>query len=65
MYAGTGQYCNVMTKENRESVTIHPFSNFAGELAMCQIIFSVSGMTSHMCPAADEEKIDNLLISVN
>ena len=32
---------------------------------MCQIIFSGSGMTSHMCPAAAEKKIDNLLISVN
>ena len=37
IYAGTGQDCNVMTKQNRESVTIHPFSNFAGELAMYQI----------------------------
>ena len=27
IYAGTGHDCNIMTKENRESVTIHPFSN--------------------------------------
>ena len=65
IYAGTGHDCNIMTKENRESVTIHPFSNFAGELAMCQVIFSGSGMTSHMCPTAAEKKIRNLLISVN
>ena len=46
-------------KKIRESVTAHPFSNFSGDLAMCQIIFSGSGMTSHiicMCPAAAEEK---------
>ena len=65
IYAGTGHDCNVMTKENRESVTVHPFSNFAGDLAICQIVFSGSGMTSHMCPPAAEEKIKNLFISVN
>ena len=65
IYAGAGHDCNVMTKENRESVTVHPFSNFAGDLAMCQIVFSGSGMTCHMCPPAAEEKIKNLFISVN
>ena len=65
IYAGSGHDCSIMTKENRESVTVHPFSNFAGDLAMCQIIFSGTGITSHMCPPAAADKIKNLLISVN
>ena len=32
---------------------------------MCQVIFSGSGMTSHMCPESAAEKIENLIISVN
>ena len=54
-----------MTKENRESVTIHPSSNFAGDFAMYQIIFLGSGFHPHMCLPAAAEKIENLLISVN
>ena len=65
IYAGSGQDCNIILKENRECVTVQPFSNFAGDMAMCQVIFSGSGMTSHMCPPAAAEKIDNLLVSVN
>ena len=65
VYAGAGHDSNKMTKQNRECVTIHPFSNFAGDLAMCQVIFSGSGMTSHMCPPAAAAKISNLVISVN
>ena len=65
IYAGAGHDCNKMTKENRESVTVHPFSNFSGETNLCQVIFSGSGMSSHMCPPAAASKIENLLISVN
>ena len=65
IYAGSGHDCNEITKENRENVTIQPFSNFAGDLAMCQVIFSGSGLTSHMCPKNAAEKIENLIITVN
>ena len=65
IYAGSGDDCNKISKENRECVTIQPFSNFAGDMAMCQVIFSGSGLTSHMCPPAAENKIDNLVLSVN
>ena len=65
IYAGSSHDCNEITKENRESVTVQPFSNFAGDLAMCQVIFSGSGLTSHMCPKNAAEKIENLIISVN
>ena len=65
VYAGKGHDCSKLSKENRESVTVHPFSNFAGELALVQVIFAGSGMTSHMCPPSAAEKIPNLLVSVN
>ena len=65
IYAGSGHDCNEISKENHESVTVQPFSNFAGDLAMCQVIFSGSGLTSHMCPQNAADKIENLIISVN
>ena len=65
VYAGSGHDCTKLSKENLESVTVQPFSNFAGELAMVQVIFAGAGMTSHMCPEIAVEKIPNLLISVN
>ena len=54
-----------MSKEKRESVTVKPFSNFAGQLAMVQVVFSGAGMTNHMCPKNAAEKIPNILVSVN
>ena len=62
--SGAGHDYNVMTKENRESVNIHPFSNFADDFAMCQIILSGSGFHSHMCLPAVAEKNENPLTSV-
>ena len=32
---------------------------------MCQVIFSSSGLTNHMCPDVAVDQIENLLISVN
>ena len=65
IFAGTSDDCTKLSKENRESVTVQPYSNFAGELVMVQVIFSGSGLTSHMCPQSAADKIPNLLISVN
>jgi len=47
------------------NVTVQPFSNFAGEMAMCQVIFSGSGLNSQMCLPVAAGKIDNLIVSVN
>ena len=33
VYTGSGHDCSKLSKENQESVTVQPFSNFAGELA--------------------------------
>lgn len=44
---------------------MQPFSNFAGKLAMVQVIFAGAGMTTHMCPENTVEKIPNLLVSIN
>jgi hypothetical protein len=44
---------------------VQPFSNFAGDVAMCQVIFAGTGMTNHMCPPVEAENINNLLVSVN
>ena len=65
MYAGSCHDCSKLSKENWESVTVQPFSNFAGELAMVQVIFAATGMTTHMCPENTVEKIPNLLVSMN
>ena len=64
VYAGSGHNCSKLFKENRESVTVQPFLNFAGKLAMVQVIFAGAGMTTHMCPENAVEKIPNLA-SVN
>ena len=65
MYHGSGHDCSKLSKENWESVTVQPFSNFAGKLIMVQVIFAGTGMTTHMCPENAVEKIPNLLASVN
>ena len=65
IFAGSGDDCAELGKENRESVTVQPYSNFAGELAMVQVVFAGAGITSHMCPQNAADKIPNLLISVN
>ena len=64
VFAESGGDCEQLSKENRECVTVHPFSNLSGDQAMCQVIFSSSGHSSNMCPVACEN-IPNLLISVN
>ena len=65
VFAGSGEDCDELVKENRECVTVQPFSNFKGDQALCQVIFSGSGHSSHMCPKSAAEKILNLMISVN
>ena len=65
MFAGNGEDCDELTKENRECVTMQLFTNFKGNPALCQGIFSRSCHNSHMCSMSAAEKILNLLISVN
>ena len=65
MYAGSGHDCFKSSKENQESATVQPFSNFTGELAMVQVMFARAGKATHMCPENAVEKIPNLLVSVN
>ena len=59
-----GLNTETLTKSNRECVTVHPFSSTAGETLMTQVIFSGSGLSSHMAPNSSS-KITNALISVN
>ena len=65
VYAGSSHDCSKLSKENRESVAVQPFSNFADKLSMVQVIFAGTVMTTHMCPENAVEKIPNLLVSVN
>ena len=62
-YAGKGETCQKLIKENRECVTIQPFVSFDGEMAMCQVIFAGKSITSNMVPDGVCEKIKHLLIS--
>ena len=58
-----GEACKKLQNENRESVTIHPFVSFSGEVCMCHVIFAATGITAHMAPQEAVDKIQNLLIS--
>ena len=37
VFGESGKDCEMLTKENRENVTIQPFSNMKGDQAMCQL----------------------------
>ena len=64
VYAGRGDECKQMIRENRECVTVHPFVSLSGELVMCHVIFKGQGITSQMVPDKEViDKIDKLLIS--
>ena len=63
VYAGKGEACQKIYRENRECVTIQPFVSLAGDLAMFQVIFKSIGITSAMVPKEASENIQNLLIS--
>lgn len=63
VYCGTGEECHKLTKENRECVTIQPFSTFSGEMILVQVIFAGKGVSSHMCPQVAVDSIKNLMIS--
>ena len=60
-YAGSGHDCSKLSKENQESVTVQPFSNFAGGLTVVQVIFADAGMATHMCPEMQLKKFLTLL----
>jgi len=65
VFGGKGEDCTKLINENRDYVTVQPFSSFQGALAMCQVILSGAGITSHMVPDNVDKKIENLLVSVN
>ena len=63
VYAGRGESCKKMMRENRECVTINPVVSLSGVICVCQVIFGTKGITNQMAPKDAVEKIDNLLIS--
>ena len=63
VFAGKGDSCNQMIRENRDCVTIHPLVSCAGDVVICHIILSGKGITSKMAPKSAVEKITNLLVS--
>ena len=65
MFAGKGEACQKMIRENRESVTIQPFVSFGGDVCACQVIFRSTGITSALAPPEAVEKIAHLLISTS
>ncbi|XP_047135496.1 uncharacterized protein LOC124812660 [Hydra vulgaris] len=62
-YAGKGDACQRMYRENRECVTIQPFVSFSGDICMCQVIFKCTGITSSMVPTEAVNKIPHLLVT--
>ena len=48
VYCVKGDECKNVIRENRESVTIHPFVSLSGELVMYHVIFRGQGVTSRM-----------------
>ena len=63
IYAGRGDPCQKMLRENRECVTIHPFVSFSGDICLCHVIFQSKGITSHMAPEKAVKQIPDLLVS--
>ena len=55
---------NATVSKKIECVTVQPFTNFSGEMAMFQFIFLRSGLNSQMCPPIAAGKIDDLIVSV-
>ena len=55
VYAGQGESCQRLIRENRECVTVHPFVSFEGEIRMCHIIFKGKGISAHMTPIVTVE----------
>ena len=49
--------------ENRECVTISAMVNLNGEIPICHVIFSSTGIKSNMAPKEAVERIPELLIS--
>ena len=62
-FCDKGDACHKLIKENRECVTILPFSTFSGEMILCQVIFAGKCITSHIAPAIAVDSIKNLFIS--
>lgn len=46
VFGGSGEDGKKLTKENRDSVMVQPFSSFNGHLAMCQVMFTGAGKVS-------------------
>ena len=65
VYAGRGESCQRMIRENRECITVHLFVSFGGDIAVCHITFKGKGISAHMAPKEAVEGIANLLISTN
>ena len=64
VFGVSGEKSEVLTKSNRECITVQPFSNLAGETLCTQVIFLGAGLTNHMAPES-AENIPNLLVSTN
>jgi hypothetical protein len=63
VYAGRGDACQKMIRENRECVTIMPFVSCSGDVSICQVVFKAKGITSAMVPPEAASQIKHLLIS--
>ena len=49
VYAGCGEACKLLKKENRESVTIHPMVSFAGTVVIISVYVLYSIRNKHAC----------------
>ena len=49
VYAGCGEACKLLKKENRESVTIHPMVSFAGTVVIISVYVLYSICNKHAC----------------
>ena len=64
VFGVVGEKCETLTKSNRGSVTVHPFSSLDGDTVCTQVIFSGAGLTRQMAPESTDN-IKNLLVTVN
>ena len=43
VFGVSGENSEVLAKSNQDCVTVQPFSTLAGDMPMCQVIFSEAG----------------------
>ena len=59
VYAGKGEECNKLLRENKVCVTINPFISLDGVVEVCHVIFKLKYLAKNMIPEEAIKEINN------